>query len=210
MRVGGEIDAEEQHDQPGAEQTDNGQRHRGRPGGDSPGAEESAQHLHRIDILQEIGLIGESRELLGQRGGAGGDAAGEAGDLLGERWAGGDEHHGEEQGNQQHQCGEHQQPRQLGKLGQRSACAIQHDSQQDSGEGQQDRGARIPKADGESEYAQDPRRHVRRRRHVARTDCGTILRAAFGRLAQSGLGRHDTLARWSRAEESARVRRPPL
>ena len=109
-----------------------------------------------------------------------------------------------------HHRGEHEQPRQLGEFGQRSARAKEHDGKQDSGESQQDRRTRIPKPDGESEHANDGRRHLGGGRHVAGADHGSLPCAPLGRVAQSWLSWHSTLARWARVNEKARVSRAPL
>ncbi len=153
VRIGGEIDAEEDHDEARAEQTDDGQRDRGGARGDAPRAEEPAQQLHQIDVLQEIGLIGEARHFLGQGRGAGGDAAGKLGDLKRERRPRRDDDQTEKYRDHEHHGGKHEHPRQLGEIGKRPACAIEHDGQQDAGKGEQDRGSRVPKADGDGKDA---------------------------------------------------------
>jgi hypothetical protein len=193
MRVGGEIDAEEEHDQARAEQPDNGESDRRRPGGDAPGAQEFAEHVNEVDILEKIGLIGEGRDLLGQGGGARCDPAGKLSDLLGQRRSRRPEHQNEEQRDGQHDDGEHQQPRQLGEIGQRPARAIEHDGQQDSGKGQQHRGARIPETDRKGDDADGSSGHLCRRGHVARLGRLRCFHAGPWRVAQDWLG-HGNLA----------------
>jgi hypothetical protein len=149
--VGGEIDAEEKNDQTSAEQSDDRERDRGRAGGDTPRAQEFAEDLDEVDVLEDRGLIGEARELLGEAGRAYGEAARELGDLLGESRPRSGEHEQEEDRRRQHHHGKHQEPRQLGELGERLARAVEHDGEQDAGEGEQDGSPRIPQADGGSD-----------------------------------------------------------
>ena len=94
-----------------AEQPDYGEGDRRRAGRDAPRAQESAQQLNEMDILQEIGLIGEGRDLFSKSGGAGCDGSGKLSDLLRKRWARRRQDRGEEQGNGQDGRGEHEQPR---------------------------------------------------------------------------------------------------
>ena len=92
-----EIDAEEEHDEPRAEQPDDGDRNRGRARGDAPWAQEFADDVDEVDVLEDGSLIGEARKLLGEARGAGSEAARELGDLLGERGSRGGEHDHEEE-----------------------------------------------------------------------------------------------------------------
>ena len=191
MRIGGEIDAEEHHDQSGAEHAEDGNGDRGRPGGDTPLAHEVAEKLDQIDLLEDRRPVGEARKPRCKGHGAGSDALRELGGLLGERRSR-RPHRERKTGRDGHRHdGEHQQARQAGERGKLAACAVEHDGEQDPGKGEEDRGLRVPQGESGRDDGERGGGDLRRPRgshgsgRRRQGDWG-VLSVAQGRLAGHG------------------------
>ena len=194
MRIGREVDAEEEHDQQAADRAKDGNRNRGRAARDAPGAE-LPEELGEVDVLEQVPLIGRDRDLLAEIGDAARDALAKLSNLGGDGRARSGNDRGDNGRDQSHDRRERGKARQPRRPRNDAARTIKHDGQQNAGKTEKYGGPRKPQrgSDGENDdrTGRGPHRRVKHRppRSLRLADDG-LVKAAHA----VGHGRFDVAA----------------
>jgi hypothetical protein len=150
VRIDGEINAEEQHNQGRADCAEHRHCERGGTAGDTPWAE-LIEQLGDANVLEQIAVVRGRGHLFGERGHAGGDAGRDLRGLLCDLRPRPDHDEDQKAGDEHHHDEQRDEPRHLGEVGKRVARAIKRDGEKDAGEAEKDRGARVPQRGGDGD-----------------------------------------------------------